>query len=152
MQAIINRVFSKGQQAAKKHSANSAVSSELTAGDLENYYLKIIGEALRRMLVPADHIQLRVRRAGTGPTGLIAFAGYVRILKWDPVLTPVLLQNMPVMDARIRKVARASVLLEGTHFAGLWFQAASNTQGAPRDLLGMPCELIHQPGVRPTAP
>jgi hypothetical protein len=70
----------------------------------------------------------------------------VRILKWDPVLTPVLLQNMPVIDARIRKVVDASIILEGTHFAGIWFQAAANTEGAPKTLLGIPAELVHQPG------
>jgi hypothetical protein len=98
------------------------------------------------MLVPADTIEVKVRRAGKSPAGLIAFAGYVRILKWDPALTPVLLQNMPVVDARIRKVADASVILEGTHFAGLWFQATCAVEGAPKALLGMPCELVHQPG------
>ena len=57
-----------------------------------------------------------------------------------------LLQNLPVIDARVRKVVNASVILEGTHFAGLWFQAGSGTEGAPKSLLGLPCELIHQPG------
>src|SRR6185369_11871940 len=111
---------------------------------IENYYLKIIAECLRRMLVPADAIEIGVRRSGTGPTGLTSFAGYVRILKWDAVLTPVLLQNMPVIDARIRKVVDASVILEHTHFAGLWFQATTATEGAPRQLLGMPAELTSE--------
>lgn len=146
MKAIIRRVFSGKEAAPRRPAGHSAVSSELTTGDIENYYLKIIGDCLRRMLVPPDHIDLGVKRAGTGPTGLIAFAGYVRILKWDPVLTPVLLQNMPVIDGRIRRVAQASVILEGTHFAGVWFQAASGTEGAPKALLGLPCELVHQPG------
>ena len=149
MKAIISRVFSKRAPPVQRQAGHSAVSSELTTGDIENYYLKIIFDGLRRMLVPADHIEVGVKRAGTGPTGLIAFAGYVRILKWDPVLTPVLLQNMPVIDGRIRKVARASVILEGTHFAGLWFQATTSTEGAPKSLLGLPCELIHQPGGGP---
>jgi hypothetical protein len=66
-------------------------------------------------------------------------------------MTPVLLQNLPVIDGRIRKVVRASVILEGTHFAGLWFQATSDTEGAPQALLGLPCELVHQPGGTATA-
>ncbi len=150
MKAMISRLFSTRDRAAAP-SGHSAVSSELTTSDIENYYLKIVADGMRRMLVPLNHIQLRIRRSGYGPTGLVAFAGYVRILKWDAVLTPVLLQNMPVIDARVRKVVRASVILEGTHFAGLWFQAGSNVQGAPTELLGMPCELIHQPGGRPQA-
>ena len=125
---------------------HSAVSSELTNSDIENYYLRIIVDCLRRMLVPAETIEVGVRRAGTGPTGLTAFAGYVRITHWDPVLTPVLLQNMSVIDARIRKVVDASVILEHTHFAGLWFQADAATQGAPKSLMGLPAELVHQPG------
>lgn len=146
MKAIISRVFSRREKTAMAPPVPSAVSSELTTSDIENYYLRIIVDCLRRMLVPADNIEVGVKRAGTGPTGLIAFAGYVRILKWDPVLTPVLLQNMPVIDARIRKLAAASVILEGTHFAGVWFQATSSTEGSPKVLLGLPCELIHQPG------
>jgi len=149
MRAIINRVFSRGNGPVHSPPVNSAVSSELTTSDIEDYYLRVIADGLRRMLVPADHIEIAVRRSGTGPTGLIAFAGYVRILKWDPVFTPVLLQNMPVIDGRIRKVVDASVILEGTHFAGLWFQATTKTEGAPKVLMGLPCELIHQPGGGP---
>ena len=151
MKAMFSRVFSKKGQSVQRPPGHSAVSSELTTGDIENYYLKIIVDCLRRMLVPVDYVEVGVKRAGTGPTGLIAFAGYVRIKKWDPVMTPVLLHNMPVIDGRIRKVVRASVILEGTHFAGLWFQATSDTEGAPKALLGLPCELIHQPGGPVTA-
>lgn len=148
MRAIISRVFSRKERPALPP-VHSAVSSELTTSDIENYYLRIIADGLRRMLVPEDHIEVAVRRAGTGPTGLTSFAGYVRILKWDPVLTPVLLQNMPVIDGRIRKVVGASVILQATHFAGVWFQATTRTEGAPTALLGLPCELIHQPGGGP---
>jgi hypothetical protein len=150
MKAIIRRVFSKKEtravEAPEAPVPISVVSSELTTGDIENYYFRIISDSLRRMLVPADSLDVKVRRAGKSPAGLIAFAGYVRVLKWDPALTPVLLQNMPVVDARIRKVAEASVILEGTHFAGVWFQATSAVEGAPKALLGMPCELVHQSG------
>lgn len=96
------------------------------------------------MLVPASNIEVEVKRSGIGPNGLLAYAGYVRILRWDPVLTPVLLQNMPVIDARVRKVVDASVILESTHYTGLWFQAASGTEGSPTELVGLPSELVHQ--------
>ena len=88
-------------------------------------------------------------RIGARPAifiGLAAYAGYVRLLRWDPVLTPVILQNLPVIDARIRKVVDASVILEHTHFVGLWFQATSGVPGAPQSLVGMPAELVRQPG------
>jgi hypothetical protein len=144
MKKMIKRVFARkpGGPAAPPL---SAVSSQLTHSDIENYYLKIIAECLRRLLVPADSIEIGVRRSGTGPAGLTSFAGYVRILRWDPLLTPVLLQNSPVIDARIRKVVDASVILEHTHFAGIWFQATSSTLGAPKLLVGLPAELVHQP-------
>jgi hypothetical protein len=145
MKTMISRVF-KRDESPKLPPANSALSSELSQSDIENYYLRVIVDCLRRMLVPVDSIEVRVRRSGTGPGALPAFAGFVRILKWDAVVTPVLLQNITVVDARIRKVADASVILEHTHFAGLWFQATSSTEGSPKALLGLPCELIHQPG------
>jgi len=146
MKAMISRVFSRRGGSAHARAGNSTVSSELTASDIETYYLRVIVDCLRRMLLPQDSFQVRVRRSGTGPNGMVAFAGYVRILKWDAVVTPVLLQNLPVIDGRVRKVVDASVILEGTHFAGLWFQASSGTEGSPKALLGMPCELVHQSG------
>ena len=112
-------------------------------GDIENYYLRIITDCLRRLMVPTDSIEVGVKRSGSGPEGVPAYAGYVRLLRWDPV-APVLLQNIPVIDARIRKVVAASVILEHTHFAGVWFSATSATPGAPQALVGMPAELIRR--------
>jgi hypothetical protein len=143
MKRIIDKVFSKGPEPAGGPQA-SAVSSELSHSDIENYYLRIIVDMMRRMLVPADSVEIGVKRAGAGPNGLASYAGYVRILRWEPIM-PVLLQNLPVLDGRIRRVVAASVILEHTHFSGLWFQAASSTEGAPQQLVGMPAELVRQP-------
>jgi hypothetical protein len=148
MKTMISRVFSKKQDEEAPQAVNVAMSSELHSGDIEYYYLRIITDCLRRMLVPEESIEVSVRRAPGDSSGLQCFAGYVRILRWDPVVTPVLLQNMPVIDARIRKVANASLILEHTEFAGLWFQAGSSTEGSPKALLGLPAELVHQPGAR----
>ena len=145
MKTMISRVFSKREPQHSLHAASFAMSSELSTGDLEHYYLRIILDCLRRMLVPLESIEVGVSRAPSGERGLPAFAGYVRILKWDPVVMPVLLQNMPVIDARIRKLANASLILEHTEFAGLWFQASSSSEGSPTALLGMPMELVHRP-------
>ena len=145
MKAMISRVFSRKGVDAGSANGNSVLTSELSSSDIENYYFRIIVDSLRRMLLPKDSFEVRIKRSGRGPTGLTAFVGYVRILKWDPVATPILLQNLPVIDARVRKVAKASVILEGTCFAGLWFQAGSCTEGSPKALVGLPCELIHQP-------
>jgi hypothetical protein len=142
---MISRVFSRSGEPAPPAAGHSALSSELSTSDIETYYLGVIVDCLRRMLLPLDSFEVRVRPSGRSPAGLSAFAGYVRILKWDTVCTPILLQNLPVIDARVRKVVSASVILEGTHFAGLWFQAGSDVEGAPKSLLGLPCELVHQP-------
>lgn len=150
MKSMISRVFSRRQEQRSLRAASLPMSSEMNTGDIESYYLRIILDCLRRMLVPIDSIEVGVRRAARpGESGLPTFAGYVRILKWDRVVTPVLLQNMPVIDARIRKLANASLILEHTEFAGLWFQASSSSEGSPTSLLGMPLELIHQAGARP---
>ena len=149
MKSLIGRVFAKKETQPPLppvHSGHSGLSSELTTGDIESYYLRIITECIRRLLVQPDAVEIGVRRSGTGPGGLTAFAGYVRILRWDKVVTPVLLQNMPVIDARIRKVVGASVILEHTHFAGLWFQADASVSGAPDTLVGMPSGLVRLPG------
>jgi hypothetical protein len=151
MRSMISRVFSsKRLQQQSLRAASQPLSSELSTGDIESYYLRIIADCLRRMLVPADSFEVDIRRVRPGENRLPTFAGYVRILKWDLVVTPVLLQNMPVIDARIRRLANASIILEHTEFAGLWFQASSSSEGSPTSLLGMPLELIHQTGFRPT--
>lgn len=153
MRAMLEGLFGRvptlpGEPALSGH---SALTSEMTSGDIENYYLCIISECLRRMLVAPETFQISVKRSGSGPDGLPGFAGYLRILRWDPVMTPVLLQNLPVVDARIRKLVGVSVILEHTHFSGLWLQATSATVGAPRALVGMPSELIHQAGGGPAS-
>jgi hypothetical protein len=144
MRTIIHRVFSRGSGDAP--ASRLGASSGLTSSDIENYYLRIVLDCLERMLVPADVVDVAVRRTGRGPNGLRAYAGYVRLLRWDPVVAPVLLQNIPAIDARIRKMVAASVILEHTHFAGLWFQATSATPGAPTGLVGLPAELMRRPG------
>jgi hypothetical protein len=141
---MINRVFSKRGDPDSSAVRPSALSSELSTSDIENYYLTVVVDCLRRMLLPLDSFEVRIRRSGVGPGGLSALAAYIRILKWNPVITPILLQNLPVIDGRVRKVVNASVILEATHFAGLWFQAGSCTEGSPKSLFGLPCELIHQ--------
>ena len=147
MRSIIQRVLSgKKDPRSPAQASPSHLSSELTSGDIENYYMRVIVDCLKRLLVPSDSVEVGVKRSGTGPSGLAAYAGYVRLLRWDPVLTPVILQNLPVIDARIRKVVDASVILEHTHFVGLWFQATSGVPGAPQSLVGMPAELVRQPG------
>ena len=149
MKAIIKRMFRAAEPTPAREAAHSAMSSELGTSDIESYYLSLIRDCLGRMLVSPDTIRVDVWRSGANARGQPMFAGYVRILKWDPVLTPVLLQNIPVIDGRVRRVAQASVLLEGTAFAGLWFQATSATENAPTTLLGVPAEIVHQPTAAP---
>ena len=144
MRAIIERVFSR--KVASSHSSQLSLSSELTSSDIESYYLRIILECLGRLLVPSDAVEVIVRRTGRVAGGAASFAGYVRVLRWDPVLMPVLLQNLPVIDARVRKVVAASVILEHTHFGGIWFQVTSAVPGAPQSLVGLPAELVRHPG------
>lgn len=144
MKPIFERVLFGNRRKARPPGASSSVSSTLTTRDIETYYLRVIGNCLKRMLIKEEDVQIGVRRTGTAPSGLSSFAGYVRVLRWDPVVTPVVLQNLPVIDARIRKVVSASVLLEHTQFDGLWVQASSSTQGSPTSLLGLPAELKYQ--------
>jgi hypothetical protein len=143
MKGFFSRVFPRKDDPFAPQPA-PPVSSELTHSDIEDYYLRIVVDVMRRMLVPADSVEIGVRRVGAGPQGFAGFAAHIRILRWDPIM-PVLLQNLPVLDARIRKVVAASVILEHTHFEGLWFQATCTTEGAPDELVGMPAELVRRP-------
>lgn len=146
MVSILGRLFSRRKQPPAISGEAAALSSELSHSDIEIYYLRIIMDCLRRLMVPADSVSVGVKPVGRGPTGLPAYAGYLRLLRWDPVLAPVLLQNLPVVDARVRRVVAASVILEHTHFDGIWVQASGTTPGAPTALVGMPAELKREPG------
>ena len=145
MKRIIDRVFPR-KDAPSASPQHASVSSELTVGDIEAYYVGIVADVFRRMLVSSDSIEVGVKRLAATRNGRASFAGWVRILRWDPVLMPVLLQNLPVIEGQVRKVIAASVILEQTHFAGLWVQASSHIEGAPNQLVGMPAELVRQPG------
>ena len=145
MRGLISRMFGRHPRRPRPSAGVSGLSSELTSSDIESYYLRIIVDVLRRFLVASDSVEIGVKRTGAaGPDGLPAYAGYIRILRWEPIM-PVLLQNIPVLDARVRKIAEASVLLENTRFAGLWFQATSAVEGAPETLIGLPAELLVHP-------
>lgn len=152
MKPIIERMLFGHRRLAKPAGTISSVPSTLTTHDIESYYLRVIGNCLRRMLVRDEDVELRIGRAGIAESGLTSFSAYVRILRWDPVVMPVLLQNIPVIDARIREIVNASFLLEHTEFAGVWFQATSSTENSPTSLMGMPAELRFHPGAAPLGP
>lgn len=145
MESILSRLFGRRKTPGLPVGEGAGLSSELSHGDIENYYLRIIMDCLRRLMVPADTVLVGVRPVGRSPEGLPSFAGYLRIVRWDAVLAPVLLQNLPVIDARVRKVVEASVILEHTHFDGLWVRAHADVPGAPTALVGMPAEVVRQP-------
>jgi len=129
------------------------VASGLNQADVESCYLSIIGHCMQRLLEPKSNIDVKVQRTGIAANGLPSFSGYIRILSWDPELTPAILQNIPVIDARVRDVAAASVILQHTDFAGLWFQASSKTAGSPKVLMGLPAQVYQwQSGPRPREP
>jgi hypothetical protein len=149
MKSIIERVFTRKAEPHGHRPAaggHGELSSELSGYDIESYYLRILYDCLRRMMVPPESVDLAVRRVGAGPKGVPSYAAYVRLLRWDPLLAPVLLQNLPVIDARVRKVVGASVILEHTHFEGLWFTAHCETPGAPTALVGVPTQLVRAGG------
>ncbi|MGE4243870.1 hypothetical protein [Ramlibacter sp.] len=142
MTQLWSRIF--GTRPPAPTDAGPQVSSQLTNSDIEAYYHQLIEGCFRRLLVPEDSIAIEVKRYGTSPQGLTGFAGFVRVIRWDAALTPVLLQNAPVIDGRIRKAVAASVILRHTHFSGLWFQALSGTPGAPTSLSGVAAKLMQQ--------
>ena len=148
MMGLIGRVLSRTARTWQAAGVNSTVSSECTDVDIEHYYYKLIRDSLERMLVAASDTEITVKRSGISPSGLASFCAHVRILRWHPITTPVLMQNIPVVDARIQRLVSASVILQQTHFAGLWFQASSNMEGSPKALLGLPFQLSHRPSRR----
>lgn len=151
MKTLLRRVFSHrfpGRLFFGSHEPDpsrsaviSTLSSELTAADVENFYLRIVIDCLRRMLVPLETVEVGAKRTGTDTAGLSTYAVYLRLKRWDPATSPGLLQNLPALDARVRKVVQTSVILKRTSFGGLWLQAGSEIEGSPGAQPGAAAEL-----------
>jgi hypothetical protein len=107
-------------------------SSDFHVEDIAAEYVGIIRKCFTALLVPLSHVEIDVRELGTTPEGRISYAAFVRMTRWDPQISPLVLVNSPVMERSIRKmVSRHAALASHSQFIGLWLRTPSQLEGAP---------------------
>ena len=98
---------------------------------LEVEYHGLIANQLRRMGVSPDSISIEVRPIGKGPHGFDVLVGMVRLQRWDRVSALRVLVGLPLLEAKVRKMVRATWLADFSHFGGLWLHASEQVHASP---------------------
>ena len=100
--------------------------------DLITYdWARIIERGLVRLGMAEDSVAVEMRITGYLPKGLPCYSGFIKIVRWMPEVTPILLLNLPLIDERIRKDIQALDQHKQAHFAGLWIHASAHMRDAP---------------------
>jgi hypothetical protein len=91
---------------------------------------------MRRMGIPESVASLEVTQVALTPRGRGVYAAHIRLLKWQEGPAVRLLLGLPLLERKVRKRMQSHWVLEMSHFAGLWLQAADGAQGtqAVRDI------------------
>lgn len=104
--------------------------------DLITYdWARLIERSLERLGIADDSVSVEMRVTGYLPKGLPCYSGFIKIVRWMPQVTPVLLLNLPLIDERIRKDIQALDQGRQAHFAGLWVHASAHMRDAPPSLM-----------------
>lgn len=79
-----------------------------------------------------DHQQMRVtvRPVSTTISGREVYAGFVRIVRWTPMVRALMVQ-IPWVERRIERRLRQNGILQYSQFGGLWFRAPAQLAGDP---------------------
>ena len=105
-------------------------------GGLPAEYSKIVEAEMRRMGIPESLASVQVTQVALTPQGRGVYAAHIRLVKWQAGPAVRLLLGLPLLERSIRKRMQSHWVLEMSHFAGLWLQAADEAQGtqAGRDI------------------
>lgn len=105
-------------------------------GGLPAEYSKIVEAEMRRMGIPESLASLQVTQVASTPQGRGVYAAHIRLMKWQEGPAVRLLLGLPLLERSVRKKMESHWVLEMSHFAGLWLQAADGAQGtqAARDI------------------
>lgn len=98
---------------------------------LEVEYQALIATQFRRLGITSSSTTIEVRTVGHGAHGHDILVGMVRLHQWERVSALRLLLGLPVLEARIRKLVRATWLADYSHFGGLWLHASEQLHTTP---------------------
>lgn len=98
---------------------------------LEVEYQTLIATQFRRWGISNNCVTIEVRQIGRAPDGYDVFVGMVRLAQWDRISGLRVLLGLPLLEAKVRKMVRATWLADFSHFGGLWLHASEQLQGTP---------------------
>lgn len=118
---------------------------------LEVEYQTLIATQFRRLGITTSSTTIEVRTIGHDAQGHDILVGMVRLHQWERVSALRLLLGLPVLEARIRKLVRATWLADYSHFGGLWLHASEQLYGASgaQELRGLIRSLTPWPSPAP---
>ena len=96
---------------------------------LEVEYQTLIATQFRRWGISTSCVTIEVRQIGRAPDGFDVFVGMVRLAKWERPSALRVLVGLPLLEAKVRKMVRASWLADFSHFGGLWLHASEQLHG-----------------------
>jgi hypothetical protein len=111
---------------------------------LEVEYQSLIATQFRRWGISNNCVTIEVRQIGRAPDGYDVFVGMVRLTQWDRPSGLRVLLGLPLLEAKVRKMVRATWLADFSHFGGLWLHASEQLHGtaAMGDLRELMLQLV----------
>lgn len=91
---------------------------------LEVEYQSLIATQFRRWGISNNCVTIEVRQIGRAPDGFDVFVGMVRLAQWDRTSGLRVLLGLPLLEAKVRRMVRATWLADFSHFGGLWLHAS----------------------------
>lgn len=91
---------------------------------LEVEYQSLIATQFRRWGISNSCVTIEVRQIGRAPDGFDVFVGMVRLAQWERPSALRVLLGLPLLEAKVRKMVRATWLADFSHFGGLWLHAS----------------------------
>jgi hypothetical protein len=93
---------------------------------LEVEYQGLIADQFRRWGIEPGIVTIEVQLFGRAPDGFNVFVGMVRLARWEREPALRVLIGLPLLEAKVRKLVRASWLADFSHFGGLWLHASES--------------------------
>jgi hypothetical protein len=96
--------------------------------EITEEYRNIIIDQLARGGVAVGCIELEVRASGKQRDGRFSYVGMLRLVNWEKASAVRLLLGLPILESRVKRLARGSWLHDVSHFGGLWLHASGQLQ------------------------
>lgn len=126
----LRKLFVREARGPREQGPDSDYHPSDRRGDgLEVEYQTLIATQFRRWGISTSCVTIEVRQIGRAPDGFDVFVGMVRLAKWERPSALRVLVGLPLLEAKVRKMVRASWLADFSHFGGLWLHASEQLHG-----------------------